>query len=239
MARLIEELASKFILPMSDLSPKFPYFLGSGLGISEAWSSERLRIPCDLSELFWRPFWFCCSTSDSLHTQKATSLQPITTINEMNQVPSVSRTPICLMQYWPVFEVMMLYECRMKSKARASSIYTREINSYSNTPLQKAALCFSCSSATTHTFITTVRPVTRRSTQASIRPPMSVTSNFDVILLPCFERHSVWSSSTCTMNMIMRVIAAALLRMLYTIQVVLNRSPDGLKDALVRVPGSE
>jgi len=48
---LMLELASNWLISMSCFWAKLAYFRGRGLGISEDFSSERLRIPCSLSEL--------------------------------------------------------------------------------------------------------------------------------------------------------------------------------------------
>ena len=126
----------------------------------------------------------------------------------------------------------MLYECRMKSKARPSKMYWKMKSTWSIVPLKHPAFPCSLSSVQTMILIDAKRIICSSSMQQRINPAKKVISNFLVMLLYCLDRQAVWSSSTCTMKRIIKVIAMVLLTMLWAIQDTLNLMKSGLDPLL-------
>jgi len=157
----------------------------------------------------------------------------------MNHIPSVWSNPVSLIQYYPVFEVIVLYECRRKTRARASKMYYRNIKSWSTMPLNDPTLPYSLCSRQTPSLIIATAIVINKSIIENISPAKKVNWNLSVMLWACFERHGLWSVKTCSANNTINAMITVVLMMLKMIQLMLILHVLYFYSVLDLLPGSE
>ena len=100
----------------------------------------------------------------------------------MNHIPSVWSNPVSLMQYYPVLAVIVLYECRRKTRVRASKMYCKNINSWSTMPLNELTLPYSLCSRQTPSLIIATNIVINKSIIDNISPAKKMNWNLSVML---------------------------------------------------------